>query len=238
MQDEGNGWYVLEIPGVQCANIVLNNTSSPQSSDLLNVCGEQWYDNGWLSQITGNNALPVSMLSFAGQKENAGVRLHWKVSGEENLKQYWVERSQDGRSFLPIGAVTARNSRLPLQYQFMDLNLPAAGDWYYRLKVEETDGSFSYSVVVKIFYQAAIGWQLAPNPVKNRLILSNARPMATAGTITITDGIGRRIYSAVVAQGTSIIQVARSPQWLTGVYWVELKDITGRKVFNGRMLVD
>jgi hypothetical protein len=154
------------------------------------------------------------------------------------LKRYWVERSTDGRSFNAIGSIAARNGRLPQQYQLLDPHLPAAGEWYYRLRVEELDGSYYYSAVVKVSNATTAGWQLAPNPVKDRLVVSNARPLATAGTITITDALGRRVYSSVVPQGTGSIQVPRSPQWLSGVYWVELKDAAGKALFKGRMLVE
>jgi hypothetical protein len=50
MADEGNGWWKYTIAGASCANIVFNNNTAPQTADLLNVCGEKWYDNGFVSQ--------------------------------------------------------------------------------------------------------------------------------------------------------------------------------------------
>lgn len=50
MVSEGNGWWKYTITGATCANIVVNNNTSPQTADLLNVCGDKWYDNGFVSQ--------------------------------------------------------------------------------------------------------------------------------------------------------------------------------------------
>ena len=50
MISEGNGWWKYTITGASCANIVVNNNTSPQTADLLNVCGEKWYDNGFVNQ--------------------------------------------------------------------------------------------------------------------------------------------------------------------------------------------
>ncbi len=50
MVTENNGWWKYTITGASCANIVVNNNTAPQTADLLNVCGEKWYDNGFVSQ--------------------------------------------------------------------------------------------------------------------------------------------------------------------------------------------
>lgn len=50
MISENNGWWKYTIAAAGCADIVVNNNTSPQTGDLLNVCGEKWYDNGFISQ--------------------------------------------------------------------------------------------------------------------------------------------------------------------------------------------
>jgi len=49
MADEGNGWWRYTVKGATCGNIIFNNNSAPQTADLLNVCGEKWYDNGFVN---------------------------------------------------------------------------------------------------------------------------------------------------------------------------------------------
>lgn len=49
MTDEGNGWWGYTINGANCSNVIFNNNTAPQTNDLLNVCGEKWYDNGFVT---------------------------------------------------------------------------------------------------------------------------------------------------------------------------------------------
>lgn len=60
MTNEGNGWWVYTILGANSANVIFNNTSSPQTADLLNISGEVWYDNGWIPKPAGFARLAVS----------------------------------------------------------------------------------------------------------------------------------------------------------------------------------
>lgn len=46
MVSEGNGWWKYTLNGANCANIIFNNNTSPQTADLYR-CGDGWYDNGW-----------------------------------------------------------------------------------------------------------------------------------------------------------------------------------------------
>jgi hypothetical protein len=64
MADEGNGWWKYTVKGAGCGNIIFNNNSAPQTADLLNVCGEKWYNNGFVNaplarQINSPSILPL-----------------------------------------------------------------------------------------------------------------------------------------------------------------------------------
>ncbi|NJO89386.1 MAG: starch-binding protein [Chloroflexia bacterium] len=45
---DGDGWYSYTLAGVECANVIFSNNGSPQTANLY-VCGDGWYDNGWVS---------------------------------------------------------------------------------------------------------------------------------------------------------------------------------------------
>ncbi|GJM61872.1 starch-binding protein [Persicobacter diffluens] len=49
MNDEGNGWWSYTLEAVECANVIFNDNGGAQTEDLVNVCEESWYDNGWVS---------------------------------------------------------------------------------------------------------------------------------------------------------------------------------------------
>ncbi len=115
------------------------------------------------------NALPVSLFSFTASKQSRQVTLNWKTSSEENSWYFDIERSENAKDFVFIGTVDAAgNSAREKKYSFMDIQpLPATN--FYRLRIVNIDGSFSYSRIVAVKYDAEQGLTVFPNPVKDVL---------------------------------------------------------------------
>lgn len=100
-----------------------------------------------------NNAvtLPVSLVSFTGTLNNNNVLLNWNTASQQNFKNFDVEKSTDGVTFYKIGSVAAAaNSSAPNSYSFHDLKL--SDNNYYRLRINDMDGSNRLSQVVLIRY--------------------------------------------------------------------------------------
>ena len=89
-------------------------------------------------------------------------RLQWTTASEINVKEFVVEKSSDGRAYTSIGTVAAGGYR----YTFAD---PAAGNAYYRLKIADKDGAFTWGPVVYIRTRGAGTVQIYPDPVQNTL---------------------------------------------------------------------
>lgn len=47
--DDDDGWFEYTIAGVSCAKVIFSTNGSQQTPDL-DLCGEGWYDNGWVVQ--------------------------------------------------------------------------------------------------------------------------------------------------------------------------------------------
>lgn len=92
--------------------------------DLLNICGEQWFDNGWLSPIVADANLPVRLLSFDAQLKQQNVLLTLLVNGEEQLSHYELERNTDGLNFSFLHRQPARNIAGEHRYDFSDSKFP------------------------------------------------------------------------------------------------------------------
>ncbi len=238
MQDEGNGWYVLTVAGASCANVVLNNTSTPQTSDLLNVCGEQWYDNGWLSQVLPSVPLPVKLLAFTGTESTNGIRLDWKVSAETDIKSYWVERSTNGRNFTDLKAVAAHNSTTTDKYTVLDAQLPTTNFIYYRLRVEDKDGKYFYSAVVEINLNGKSFIHISPNPAKERFIISMNNALTQNVSVRLMNATGQLLFNSTIPAGSKQQEVRRLASWVAGMYWVEMKDHTGNVLMRQKIVLE
>lgn len=92
--------------------------------------------------------LPVELSSFEGKNNKGTNELIWKTATESKMEYYAVERSSNGRDFTEIGKIASHNSGSTSEYNFRDKGVATC---YYRLKLVNIDGSFTYSKVVVVY---------------------------------------------------------------------------------------
>lgn len=95
--------------------------------------------------------LPVTLVRFQAAKETNKVKLSWATRLESQLSRYEVERSVGYASFSKIGAVapTGNNQAGQINYIYNDAEL-FSKPVYYRLKMVNNDGGFTYSNVARV----------------------------------------------------------------------------------------
>ncbi|CAN5696756.1 hypothetical protein BH11BAC3_BH11BAC3_23680 [soil metagenome] len=95
-----------------------------------------------------NIVLPVKLLSFNAVKKNNDVLLNWVTTGEINFNYSEVERSCNGTDFSFVG----KSMKTDKGYTDVDAisTCPGDGVLFYRLKMVDDNGSFSYSPVVLV----------------------------------------------------------------------------------------
>lgn len=118
------------------------------------------YDAGLVNFII----LPVKIELIATKVQQKAV-LVWKVSAERDVRSYTLQRSVNGITFTDIYSVSSNGSS---QYTKEDLN-PATGINYYRVKVENLDGSFEYSSVRIVRFDSKGAIVVYPNPAKGQV---------------------------------------------------------------------
>lgn len=129
---------------------------------------EFWLSDGGLNK---NTPLPLKLLSFTARKQNVkDILTEWITTDEINVSRYEVEvaRGNDDyqqNRFSTIGTVNSSgNSTGEQRYNFTDVELNKTGVRYYRLKMIDMDGSFSYSPIRPVVFTSDIQWTLYPNP--------------------------------------------------------------------------
>jgi hypothetical protein len=120
--------------------------------------------------IRENPALAMHLLSFTGIKATTGSQLKWTTENEQDYTNFTVERSTDnGLTFATLGGFASSNLST---YSFVDGN-PLRGVDMYRLKIQDINGTTTYSNVVSLtythFHVADNQVRVYPNPVKNTL---------------------------------------------------------------------
>ena len=113
------------------------------------------------------NTLPLNLLSFIGSKQQGFNLLQWRTANETDTKTFEVEYSHSGNEFKKAYSVRAAGSGNNSYEQKDNGAWIKSGLIFYRLKMTDLDGQFSYSNTIKIRNNSAEGSSLYPNPAKN-----------------------------------------------------------------------
>ncbi len=180
--------------------------------------------------------LPIKIQSFYGVSKAAIVTLFWEVEKALSFNYFEVEYSIDGIAFNFAGKVDySSNASL---YNFLH-PLQNAAVIYYRLKMINSNGSFSYSNTIKIRTTADVsGVVLFPNPANTRTTIQFSGTLTSAATLTIFDQTGRTIVTnnITVHNGNNFIPIDCS-QFIPGGYLIKIADGKGIVLARERLIV-
>ncbi|HZI01245.1 MAG TPA: T9SS type A sorting domain-containing protein, partial [Flavisolibacter sp.] len=129
---------------------------------------EFWLSRGSLQPAV---SLPVTLLNFTAQKEKEVAFLQWKTTAEKDIVYYEVEVAKNAEqvrsgTFTPLARLMAKGNNLQGDqlYSYKDLTPVKAGTYYYRLRIVETNGTFSFSPVRSLVFAQPENWLVYPNP--------------------------------------------------------------------------
>lgn len=152
---------------------------------------------------TLNNALPLRLLQFEATQQHDDALLKWETTDEINTSHFDIEYSTNGRDFSTIGKVMANNTAGTQRYSFIHSGLQT-GDNYYRLKMTDIDGKFTYSAVKRLSVTEKMELQAYPNPARYRITVKGLAPGGTLELLTID---GKRLQQLKTSANTMIVQL-------------------------------
>lgn len=249
-QAEATGWQLASTNPLNTARIIkysdrINNLTYTSTFEQNNapwsgyLSGSDYQVNaqfntgfsGFGFGIIPPTTLPVQLLSFIGTERNKTSELQWKVEGENNLSHYTIERSRDGINYEDIGTLAARGITGTLTYNFTDRN-PFNGRNYYRLSLNDHDGSKKLSSIVLITISNKINFSIQPNPFRDKLTIAIENASGQMINASLTDMSGKVIAQKNnVASRNSLIQFDL-PGLSAGIYCLMLNDGSSTQVFK------
>lgn len=165
--------------------------------------------------------LPLDLIRFTAIPGHSDVALSWITTMEKNTDGFDVERSADAHRFDMIGSVKSHgnNTREQVSYGFND-PAPLDGKSFYRLKLRDRDGAFTYSNVVMMHRTTEGGLLLSPVPATHMLTLSLHNTTLIGTAAVITDMQGKSIQHLSLAAS---MQLDLS-SWTSGIYFLRLQN--------------
>ena len=197
------------------------------------------HDNTLLSTATVDNylytngVLPVKLLTFSGALNlSYKVDLRWTTTREMNTSYFVIERGTSDNHFVAIDSVKANNAgTFTTAYTATD-NFPASGINFYRLKIVDSDGHYTYSALVMILVNKAKAPLLYPNPAKT--IVNIASGADHVKYVTIYDISGKALIRLNNKSTGNVTEISTS-NLMRGTYIVEIT--TGANVYRDKLII-
>ena len=214
--------------------------------------------NGWavgdagVILHTGNGVVPVELSSFNASVNGNVVLLNWKTATETNNKGFEIERLNP-KSDLPAGQAGIRNPRWEKisfvngkgtttqskSYSFVDNNV-STGNYTYRLKQIDYEGSFTYSEEIEVSINVPVEFSLRqnyPNPFNPSTTIEYSIPKDGFVNLTVYNVLGQQVAELAnknLKAGNYHITFSAS-KFASGVYYYRLK--SGDKVTVKKMII-
>ncbi len=171
---------------------------------------------------TAATPLPLTLMQFKGAAHQDGIGLQWKVADEKEVADYEIEHSSDLRSFSMAGQVAATNAALEHDYSYLH-KAPVAGNNYYRLRMNDVDGTYTYSAVVNVYYGKAGSVMLTPVPASDRVVLTHTHEDWMHRQVEIRNMMGGLVQTIILNGQQTNIDIAGLTK---GFYLVRMPDGT------------
>jgi hypothetical protein len=187
--DRGNSWVDYST-GFTDAVLVMDLQITSDNKIVAATHGKGVFR----SDLFTGSTLPVRLLDFGGSNNGSNNELHWKVSQEQDLLKYDLERSTDGVRYQRVASINAQNSQFEKTYNHSDPVGTNNAEYYYRLKIIDADGSYVYSAVVFIRTISRNDFTVVGNPFR------------TYVTLKYTIANDQKIYISYFSSGGSLLR--------------------------------
>lgn len=185
--------------------------------------------------VTLDVIVPVELTSFAAASDKNDVILTWDTATELNNQGFEIQRKITGE-FERVGFVEGKGTTTEAQnYLFRDKDL-LSGNYTYRLKQTDFDGSFAYSDEVEIEISQPNVFYLGqnyPNPFNPSTNIKYSIPADGNVTLKMYDILGEEVSTLVneYQQAGTFDVVFDGSNLSSGVYYYQLTsgEITSTK---------
>jgi len=149
-----------------------------------------------------NVVLPLKLLAFTGNAKNNDALMNWSTTDETNVSHTEVERSTNGTDFSFVVSLDKSVKN------YTDINAldNVNSKLFYRLKMVDNGGSFTYSniIIVQAKNKSSLITAIQPLFASGRIAVSFNLPQAKNATLQLTDISGNTIRKSQLTASAGI----------------------------------
>lgn len=222
--NQGQRWFDFN-GGLADATMVFDLQITADNRLLAATHGKGMF----ISNLATYGTLPANILDFSGVNRKSVNELKWTATAEKNIAYYELERKIDGGSYTAVTRLQPKyidNAAYAFNDQIAD-NL-SQGIFYYRLKMVNTDGTYTYSSVVVIRFYRSGKMEVLGNPVRSGSQLLLTVSTAQQVTLRLFDMQGKLLRSQQVGVNTGVNRLSLDHfiSLPAGIYTLEVQTIT------------
>ncbi|CAN5128146.1 hypothetical protein BH20BAC1_BH20BAC1_00820 [soil metagenome] len=153
--------------------------------------------------VAAASVAPVELTAFEAQGFGNSVKLTWTTEDEVGFSRFDIEKSSGNNEFERLGTVLSGGQGTMKQYYSFTDNYNSGDVSFYRLKMIDKDGKFTYSDTRAIKSSTAtIDFSVYPNPSHGsaKISVSNSNEGAD---IQVLDMSGRMINKFEISNSSS-----------------------------------
>lgn len=178
--------------------------------------------------IPFTSTLPVTITRFVATVAGNDARLEWATAAQINFLQFEVERSASGLGDFERIAVIPANNAASGNYQYLDRDVARRlTSGYYRLKLVDRDGQFTYSRVALVRFAKGVSTDIRPNLLLagQTVTINRAGDLGRSWDLEVRNLNGQLIYQKKSIQQSSL--EISTQGWQAGLYVVRLRGEEG-----------
>jgi hypothetical protein len=177
---------------------------------------------------SGGGPLVINLSEFVVTKNNCTANLNWKTSSEVNSDRFEVQMSTGANPvYSTISTVLASGSSSTTKsYQFT-YQMQSGVTYYFRLKMIDKDGSFTYSNIQSANCSKGGSIVIAPNPVKDMFTVKGMEN--GKNTIIVYAANGQLVQTQTSTTNNTVVNIAHLAP---GMYTVKVTSEAGNSVVN------
>lgn len=198
---------------LNCAAIV----AGTNGTNGITVANYNYIQSTTLSSFCGGTALDVQLTDFMVKVRGNDALISWQVNLSNETINMDLERKKEGRTWEKIFSMQPV-SNVPV-YRYDDLGL-SAGDYQYRLRWTEMNGSIKYSTL----RTASIGpnaMTIYPNPASGTATIGYA--FQKGKLLKIYNSIGEVVFEKKILKDENFMALDLS-RFTRGMYYVGIDE--------------
>ena len=152
-----------------------------------------------------DDPMPVELSNFTASLDKDFIQLKWETKTEDKVWGFEVQRlfqsTLSNSIWEKIGFVNGNgNSNSTKYYDFKDLNIDKSGNYKYRLRIIDLDGSYSYTDEAEVIINKPKSFNLLqnyPNPFNPTTKIKYSVQNESIVKLTIYNSLGELIETLV-----------------------------------------